>query len=121
MPVDPKDAGRRRTRLYALTDGRTAAPPSVLTMDTMITSAAAEDDRGGLPTEWQAILAMCPFPDGRAVAEIAARLGMRLTPVTVLLGELAERGLIHHRPPLEEAETSNVHLLMRIRDSLAQL
>ncbi|MET9514394.1 DUF742 domain-containing protein [Streptomyces sp. NPDC002994] len=121
MQDDPQHRDRRRTRLYALTDGRTATPHTVLTMDTMITAAVAADDHGGLPTEWQAILAMCPAPNGRAVAEIAARMHMRLTPMAVLLGELVDRGLIHHRPPLEGAETSNVHLLMRIRDSLAHL
>ncbi|WP_078910597.1 DUF742 domain-containing protein [Streptomyces sp. NRRL S-87] len=111
----------RRTRLYALTDGRTSAPDTVLTMDTTITAAVAADADAGLPTEWLAVLALCQPPDGRAVAELAARTGIRLTPMTLLLGELAERGLIHHRPPLEGAETTNVHLLMRIRDNLARI
>jgi hypothetical protein len=48
-------------------------------------------------------------------------MGMRLTPMTLVLGELADRGLIHHRPPLEGAGTTNVHLLMRIRDNLARI
>lgn len=117
---DPQPTSRR-TRLYALTDGRTAAPHTVLTMDTTITAAVAEDAQGGLPTEWRAILAMCAAPGGRAVAEIAARMHIRLTPMTLLLGELADRGLIHHRPPLEGAETTNVHLLMKIRDNLARI
>ncbi|MEU6891017.1 DUF742 domain-containing protein [Streptomyces sp. NPDC046557] len=122
MPDEPqpRPAGRRRTRLYALTDGRTAAPHTVLTMDTTITAVAA-NGHDGLPTEWQAVLAMCPPPGGMAVAEIAARTHIRLTPMTLLLGELADRGLIHHRPPLGEAETTNVHLLMRIRDNLARI
>ncbi|MFK0259045.1 DUF742 domain-containing protein [Streptomyces sp. NPDC090445] len=113
--------GRRRTRLYALTDGRTAASCTVLTMDTTITAAVAEDAWSGLPSEWRAVLAMCVPPDGRAVAEIAARMHIRLTPMTMLLGELADRGLIHHQPPLEGAESTNVHLLMRIRDNLARI
>ncbi|MGW0749092.1 DUF742 domain-containing protein [Streptomyces sp. NPDC002587] len=124
MPEDEpqQPAGRRRrTRLYALTDGRTAAPHTVLTMDTTITAAVGEDAWGGLPTEWQAVLAMCREPGGRAVAEIAARMHIRLTPMTLLLGELADRGLIHHRSPLAGAETTNVHLLMRIRDNLARI
>ncbi|MEU7281049.1 DUF742 domain-containing protein [Streptomyces sp. NPDC045431] len=121
MTDEPQDAGRRRTRLYALTDGRTAAPHTALTMDTTITAAAAADARSGLPTEWQAVLAMCPPPNGLAVAEIAARMHMRLTPTTLLLGELADRGLVHHRPPLEESETTNTRLLMRIRDNLARI
>ncbi|MBT2510531.1 DUF742 domain-containing protein [Streptomyces sp. ISL-98] len=121
MADDPQHGGRRRTRLYALTDGRTTAPHTVLSMDTTITAAVAEDALGGLPSEWQAILSMCPAPNGRAVAEIAARMHMRLTPMAVLLGELADRGLIHHRAPLAEAETTNVHLLMRIRDNLAHI
>ncbi|MGW5847736.1 DUF742 domain-containing protein [Streptomyces sp. NPDC055254] len=121
MPQDePQPARRRRTRLYALTDGRTAAAHTVLTMDTTIT-AVAEDTHAGLPTEWQEILAMCTAPGGRAVAEIAARMHIRLTPMTLLLGELADRGLIHHRPPLAGAETTNVHLLMKIRDNLARI
>ncbi|WP_165990197.1 DUF742 domain-containing protein [Streptomyces sp. YIM 98790] len=121
MPDGHEPGRSRRTRLYALTDGRTAAPHAVLTMDTLITAMPAAEDASGLPSEWQTILEMCRPPQSRAVAEIAARMHMRLTPMTVLLGELAERGLIGHRPPLEAAETSNVNLLMRIRDSLARI
>ncbi|MGW7455785.1 DUF742 domain-containing protein [Streptomyces sp. NPDC054787] len=122
MPQDePQPANGRRTRLYALTDGRTAVPHTVLTMDTTITAAVAADADAGLPTEWQDVLALCAPPGGRAVAEIAARMNIRLTPMTLLLGELADRGLVHHRPPLEGAETTNVHLLMRIRDNLARI
>ncbi|MDJ0465702.1 DUF742 domain-containing protein [Streptomyces sp. H27-C3] len=118
---EPREGGHRRTRLYALTDGRTAAAHTALTMDTTITAVAVADGHSGLPSEWQAILAMCSPPAGRAVAEIAARMRIRLTPMTLLLGELADRGLIEHRPPLEETETTNVHLLMRIRDNLARI
>ncbi|WP_455410044.1 DUF742 domain-containing protein [Streptomyces hiroshimensis] len=120
MAADPQPGRRRRTRLYALTDGRTASSRHGLTMDTVITAVPGVG-HGGLPTEWQEILAMCPSPNGRAVAEIAARMRMRLTPMVVLLGELLERGLIRHRPPLDASETSNVHLLMKIRDNLARL
>ncbi|ATZ22975.1 DUF742 domain-containing protein [Streptomyces lavendulae] len=123
MPDEPQRRSPRRTRLYALTDGRTAAAAqTVLTMDTTITAAVAADDaHTGLATEWRAVLAMCAPPGGMAVAEIAARMHMRLTPMTLLLGELADRGLIHHRPPLDGAETTNVHLLMKIRDNLARI
>ncbi|MCC0093677.1 DUF742 domain-containing protein [Streptomyces flavotricini] len=120
-PGEPRRGSRRRTRLYALTDGRTAAPHTVLTMDTTITAAVGAEGGGGLPTEWQAVLAMCAPPGGLAVAEIAARMRIRLTPMTLLLGELADRGLIHHQPPLQGAETTNVHMLMRIRDNLARI
>ncbi|RSS84411.1 DUF742 domain-containing protein [Streptomyces sp. WAC06614] len=119
MPARPPRG--RRTRLYALTDGRTAAPHTVLTMDTTITAAVDPGADSSLPSEWRAVLALCPSPDGRAVAELAARMHIRLTPMTLLLGELADRGLIHHRAPLAGAETSNVHLLRRIRDNLARI
>ncbi|GHC58099.1 DUF742 domain-containing protein [Streptomyces cinnamoneus] len=122
MTADPQPGRRRRTRLYALTDGRTAASRRGLTMDTVITATAdADHGHGSLPTEWREILTMCAPPGGRAVAEIAARMRMRLTPMVLLLGELLERGLIRHRPPLDASETSNVHLLMKIRDNLARL
>ncbi|MER7342113.1 DUF742 domain-containing protein [Streptomyces sp. NPDC000075] len=123
MPDEPQRRRPRRTRLYALTDGRTtAAPQTVLTMDTTIVAAVpADEDDAGLATEWRTVLALCAPPGGMAVAEIAARMHMRLTPMTLLLGELADRGLIDHRPPLEGAETTNVHLLMKIRDNLARI
>ncbi|MGE7391561.1 DUF742 domain-containing protein [Streptomyces sp. NPDC004126] len=123
MPDQPPRRSPRRTRLYALTDGRTAAAPqTVLTMDTTIEAAAVADGaHTGLATEWRTVLTLCARPGGLAVAEIAARMHMRLTPMTLLLGELADRGLIHHRPPLEGAETTNVHLLMKIRDNLARI
>ncbi|MFE7302765.1 DUF742 domain-containing protein [Streptomyces sp. NPDC057579] len=121
MTADQQPGRGRRPRLYALTDGRTTAPGVALTMDTLITATVAADADGSLSTEWQAILAMCQPPNGRAVAEIAARMHMRLTPMVLLLSELAERGLIHHRPPLRATETSNVHLLMKIRDNLARI
>lgn len=121
MAADQQPKGPRRTRLYALTDGRTAAPRTALTMDTMILAALDPEDLGNLPTEWRAVLGMCRPPGGLAVAEIAARMHMRLTPATVLLSELADRGLVRPRPPLEAAKTSNVHLLTRIRDSLARI
>ncbi|MEU7568788.1 DUF742 domain-containing protein [Streptomyces fradiae] len=118
----PRRSGRR-PRLYALTDGRTGTPRTVLTMDTTITASALPGDgtHRGLPTEWQHVLALCPPPAGLAVAEVAARMGMRLTPMTLLLGELADRGLVRHRPPLEGAEATDVHLLLRIRDNLARI
>ena len=92
-------------------------------MDTTITAAAVgAEGGGGLPTEWRAVLAMCAPPGGLAVAEIAARMRIRLhAQMTLLLGELADRGLIHHQPPLQGAETTNVHMLMRIRDNLARI
>ena len=115
----PGEGGHRRTRLSALPDGRPGAPHPAHTMDTPTPAGAVAAGHGGLPSEWQAILAMCSPPGGLAVAEIAARMHIRLTPMTLLLGELADRGLIEHRPPLEGAETTNVHLLMKIRDNLA--
>ncbi|MDI9887012.1 DUF742 domain-containing protein [Streptomyces sp. HNM0645] len=121
MTDAPRRGGGRRTRLYALTDGRTTAPEDSLTMDTTVTAAVSPDTYDGLPSEWQAVLSLCMPPNGRAVAEIAARMHMRLTPVILLLGELEDRGLVRHRSPLEEAETSNVHLLRRIRDNLARI
>ncbi|KRV48445.1 hypothetical protein AQ490_04110 [Wenjunlia vitaminophila] len=108
----------RRPRLYAATGGRSStARTSVLTMDTLIT--AAGDDQG-LPSEWRAVLDLCRPPRALAVAELAARMGWRLTPMTRLLGVLLERGLIHHRLPLSPAETCNVVLLTRIRECLAK-
>ncbi|MFH8350105.1 DUF742 domain-containing protein [Streptomyces sp. NPDC018045] len=112
----------RRTRTYALTENRAArahghaAQP--LTMQSLICTA----DRpgalvGAVPQEWQTVLAWC-CGTGIAVAEIAARLQLRLTPTLALLRAMHAHGLITSQTSLDA--DGNVAILLRVRNCLAR-
>ncbi|MEY9846146.1 hypothetical protein ABH940_003231 [Streptacidiphilus sp. BW17] len=107
----------RRTRLFALVPVPSAAGPP-LAMHSFVTAAPNAQPRG-LPAEWRAALAMCEAP--RAVAEIAARLGLPLVTVIAMLTELADRGLLHHQPPMTEHQAADVTFLRRVRSGLQAL
>jgi hypothetical protein len=112
------DHPTRRTRLFALTPA-TGAAPSPLVMHSFVTAAVPADQVGGLPQEWRTAVSLCRHP--RAVAEVAARLGLPLTTVIGVLTELAARGLVHHQPPMTENQATDVTLLRRIRSGLQAL
>lgn len=112
------DHSSRRTRLFALTPAG-AAPQSPFAMHSLVTAAVPAEQAGGLPREWQSAMGLCQ--DSRAVAEVAARLGLPLTTVIGMLTELAARGLVHHQPPLTENQAADVTLLRRIKHGLQAL
>ena len=108
----------RRTRLFALIPA-VGATQSPLAMHSFVTAAVPADQVGGLPREWQTAVDLCQ--ESRAVAEVAARLGLPLTTVIGVLTELAVRGLVHHQPPLTENQATDVTLLRRIKRGLQAL
>jgi hypothetical protein len=115
------ESGPRRTRAYALAAPRTEPEAGEeITMHSTIRTTAAAEEAKAVPEEWQAVLRMCA-PPGIAVAEVAARMRMRLTPTVVLVGELLAHGLVHHQPPVSDAGASTIPLLHRIRRGLAAL
>lgn len=113
----------RRTRPFALTGGHVQSSSSArITMNSLVAAAVPEDAVGALPDEWRAVLAICHGAPGRAVivTELAARLHMFVTPLTMMLGELLSQGLITHQPAATGADASNIRLLYRVRDGLAR-
>lgn len=93
-----------------------------ITMNSLVSAAVAEDAVGALPDEWRAVLAVCHGAPGRTVivTELAARLHVFVTPLTVMLGELVAQGLVTHQPAGDGAAASNIRLLYRVRDGLAR-
>ncbi|WP_436771785.1 DUF742 domain-containing protein [Yinghuangia sp. YIM S09857] len=113
----------RRTRPFALTGGNVqSSSSSRITMNSLVAAAVPDDAAGALPDEWRAVLAVCDGAPGRTVivTELAARLHMFVTPLTVMLGELLAQGLITHQPAASGADASNIRLLYRVRDGLAR-
>ncbi|MDQ3886060.1 MAG: DUF742 domain-containing protein [Actinomycetota bacterium] len=108
-------------RPYAWTKGRTE-PAHELAIDTVVSTTAVVS-RAALHTldaDQQAVAALCAVP--RAVAEVAALLLVPLGVARVLLGDMAERGMIRvHHQVAEAGESPNVEVLQRVLNGLRQL
>ncbi|MFE2288181.1 DUF742 domain-containing protein [Streptomyces sp. NPDC059443] len=82
-------------RLYTLTGGRSRSGSDVFDLVTLIVAEC--DPVPGMQSEHAAILRMCRFPT--AVVEIAAELGLPVSIVRILLGDLLGTGRISARHP----------------------
>lgn len=96
-------------RAYAWTGGRTRSHHH-FEVETLVTSA----DRSGLPgaaTQWErAVLDLCREP--RSVAEVAALVAVPLGVAKVLLGDMADRGMIVVHEAATDADDAPTQALM---------
>ncbi|MBN6035781.1 DUF742 domain-containing protein [Amycolatopsis sp. 195334CR] len=90
MIPEPVPAQRSLVRPYVLTKGRTK-PKRHLAVETMISTRACEQWRH-VSAEYRSVRAVCAEP--KSVAEVAARLRVPLGVARVLLGDMAEQGLV---------------------------
>ncbi|QXJ21614.1 DUF742 domain-containing protein [Actinomadura graeca] len=108
-------------RSYALTRGRarpsTGEPFDMITI--IATSARPRSGPPGIGPEHLEILEMCLQP--QPVAEIAARMGLPLVVVRVLLGDLLHHRLIAVTRPQPESTLSTEHLLREVLHGLQAL
>ncbi|MGC7093422.1 DUF742 domain-containing protein [Amycolatopsis lurida] len=89
---EPVPAQRSLVRPYVLTKGRTK-PKRHLAVETMISTRACAQWRDSrLGAEYHSVRAVCTEP--KSVAEVAARLRVPLGVARVLLGDMAEQGLV---------------------------
>ena len=106
-------AGRSaRVRPYAITGGRTAARRPLL-LETLL--SVPDYDRGvqeSLVAESRDIYATCRSV--RSVAEVAAELNIPLGVVRVLVGDLADDGLVRIHPDAIRAGIPETVLLERV-------
>ena len=116
---------RTYRRPYALTRGRTQAHGD-LELETLISTAWLDEDESGLDRRQQAIVRLCR--EVLSVAEVSARLDIPLGVAKVLIGDLADEGLLHiyrtgqasERRADEEPEP-DVALLARVLDGLRSI
>jgi len=124
-PAEPASEYGRLVRLFTLTGGRAQPSRGVFTLITLITATQPAPSPQGRPLqpEHLRILRLSAAPI--AVVELAARLDLPVSVITVMLGDLLDAGMITTRAPLRSASgprhASNVGLLKRVRDGLAQL
>ncbi|QNP62171.1 DUF742 domain-containing protein [Streptomyces genisteinicus] len=96
MTRRPVDVGVPE-RLYTVTGGRSRAVDDSFDLVTLIVAECAPS--AGMPSEHIRILRLCRTPT--AVVELSADLGMPVTVVRILLGDLLATGRVtaRHPPP----------------------
>ncbi|TQK50882.1 uncharacterized protein DUF742 [Streptomyces sp. SLBN-118] len=123
--ADAMSRSGRLVRLFALTAGRARPSRDVFALITQVT---AVDERTASPNvtlqpEHLRILRVCPTPT--AVVEVAARVDLPVSVVTVMLSDLLEAGRITTQPPAHVAPYAttgpDITLLQRVREGLARI
>lgn len=82
-------------RLYTITRGRSRSPENAFDLVTLI--VAERGPAPGMQSEHARILQLCEAPT--AVVEVAAVLGLPISVVKILLGDLLETGAVTARHP----------------------
>jgi Protein of unknown function (DUF742) len=105
-------------RPYALIGGRTTASRSDLAIEDLVTADASGPSAmaSSLPDEHRAIMSLCAGVT-ISVAEVAARLHVPLGVTRILVGDLADQGLLRiHRAEAGLAADGrpDTHLLKRV-------
>lgn len=104
-------------RPYAVTRGRTRGPLVELQMITLVVTAqpVTREVAGLLGPEHLQILSLCAYPT--SVAELSAGLGLPLSVVKILIGDLIDMKLISFR----SAATPDPHVLQAVLHGIRRL
>ncbi|MEU6865775.1 DUF742 domain-containing protein [Streptomyces sp. NPDC046876] len=105
-------------RLYVITGGR-SAPSTPATLDLVTLIIAKSGPRPGMQPEHAAIMRLCQSP--LSVAEVSAYLGLPVSVITVLLGDLLTAGHVLSRPPVAPAKLPDLALIEAVIDGLRKL
>ena len=109
--------GATRVRPYVRTGGRTKASKD-LALETLVTISG----RGGRPAnlEYRNVVELCGVP--RSIAEVAALSSMPVGVARVLVGDLAEQGLLEvHDTRGEAGGMADMALMQRVLAGLRRL
>lgn len=107
-------------RAYAWTGGRTRSNID-LEIETLVSANdQSRHSAGILQAEHQRVVELCHSP--RSVAEVAALMRLPLGVVKVLLGDMAERGLVDvHQTASAGGDTPDLGLMERVLSGLRRL
>ncbi|WP_433363522.1 DUF742 domain-containing protein [Actinoplanes sp. CA-142083] len=106
-------------RLYAITGGRAEAPAGDFTLSTIVQRVPGSEPGHDLSLAETTIVDLTERPV--SVSEIAARLGLPLGPVRVILGDLREAGLVAVPRSRNAAERPSMSLLEQVLSGLNAL
>ncbi len=115
---EPPDASI--VRAYAWTGGRTRSNIN-LEIETLVSANdQSRQSTGILQAEHQRVVELCHSP--RSVAEVAALMRLPLGVVKVLLGDMAERGLVDvHQTASAGGDAPDLGLMERVLSGLRRL
>lgn len=104
-------------RPYAVTRGRTRGPQVTLQLITLVvaTQTITRDSRAQLGPEHLRILSLCHHPT--SVAELSAHLGLPLSIVKILIGDLVDLRLVATR----SAAMPDPHVLQAVLNGIRRL
>lgn len=114
IPSDP-EVDDSLVRPFVITGGRTRHARVHLRVEALVACTGLEP-RGGLQFEHASILDICRQPV--SVAEVAARIGVPLGVAQILVGDLADAGLVRVH---EATPNATPALLMRLIDAVRAL
>jgi hypothetical protein len=114
----PREEAASIVRAYSWTGGRTTSSYQ-LEIETLV-SAVDWDYPGAMKSEYHEVISLVARP--RSVAEIAALLRLPLGVAKVLLGDMAERGLIDvHSTASADGAQPDLGLMERVLSGLRRL
>ena len=114
---EPQDErGRRRVRPYAVTRGRTRPSGEDLELEALVSTTVLGEAARSLSPERHSIALLCR--DVLSIAEISARLSLPLGVARVLVGDMADEGLLQVHRPTQVGDHPDIVLLERVLDRL---
>ena len=102
----------RLVRPYTVTGGRTRPTYVDLELETLVSTTSLGETSPNLSLEWRSIALLCR--DILSIAEISARLDLPLGVARVLVGDMAEGGLVQVHRPAQVGDRPDLALLERV-------
>src|SRR5262245_187128 len=102
----------RLVRPYTVTGGRTRPTYADLELETLVSTTSLGETSPKLSLEWRSIALLCR--EILAIAAIAARLSLPLGFSLVLVGDMAEGGLVRVHRPAQVGDRPDLALLERV-------
>jgi hypothetical protein len=108
----PQREPGRLVRPYYMTGGRTQPAHTDLEIEALVSTTALGERAPHLTVEQRAIAALCR--DILSIAEISARLDLPLGVTRVLVGDMADGGLVVLHRPAAVGDRPDLALLQRV-------
>jgi hypothetical protein len=120
---DPESPGRQVpgpvVRPYAITGGRARPRHEDLEVETLVSTTSLGELSPNLSYERRAVARLCR--DVQSIAEISARLDLPLGVARVLVGDMADEGMVTVHRPAQLGERPDLALLERVLYGLRQI
>jgi hypothetical protein len=115
----PEHAAPTLVRPYALTGGRTRSRVQIAMEALLVSTNRSELDAAALTHDWRRVVELCQ--QVQSLAEVGAYLGVPLGVARVIVGDMAEMGLVDVHEPGRLDDQIGTFLLERVLSGLRKL